>query len=42
MHNIFARITKVGRTPRSNNDGNQVAPKGASILNPINIDENVA
>jgi len=42
MHNIFARITKVGGTPRAYNDGNQVAPKGVNILNPININENVA
>jgi len=42
MHNIFVGITKACGTPRAYNDENQVAPKGASILNPIDIDENVA
>jgi hypothetical protein len=42
MHHIFARTTKVGRAPRAYNDENQVAPKGASILNLVDIDEDVA
>jgi hypothetical protein len=42
MHNIFARIAKAYGTPRAYNDGKQIAPKGASILNPIDIDEDVA
>jgi len=42
MHNIFTGITKACGTPRAYNDENQVAPKGASILNPIDIDEDVA
>jgi hypothetical protein len=42
MHNIFTRITKSCGTPQTYNDQNQVAPKGATILNPIDIDEDVA
>jgi hypothetical protein len=42
MHNIFEGVTKAYRTPWAYNDDNQVAPKGASILNPIDIDEDVA
>ncbi len=42
MHNIFVGIAKACGTPRTYNDGKQVAPKGASILNFIDIDEDVA
>ncbi len=42
MHNIFGRIAKACGTPRTYNDGKQVAPKGASIMNPIDINADVA
>lgn len=42
MHNIFISTTKVGGGAFGTyNDGNQVAPKGASILNHVDIDEDV-
>lgn len=41
MHNIFIGTTKVGGVFGTYNDGNQVAPKGASILNHVDIDEDV-
>jgi len=41
MHNIFIGITKVGGAFGTYNDGNQVAPKGVSILNHVDIDEDV-
>jgi len=39
---FFIGIAKACGTLRAYNDENQVAPKGASILNPIDIDEDVA
>jgi len=41
MHNIFKSRSKVGKTLGAHDGGNQVAPKGASILNHVDIDENV-
>ncbi len=41
MHNIFVSTTKVGKAPRACDGGNQVPPKGASILNHVDINENV-
>jgi len=34
-------MRKVGKALRAYDDGNQVPPKGASILNHVDIDENV-
>jgi hypothetical protein len=42
MHNIFARTSKVNRANGAYDDKNQVAPKGTSILNLVDIDEDVA
>lgn len=39
MHNIFASMAKASRAFGTYNDGNQVVPKGASILILININE---
>jgi hypothetical protein len=41
MHDIFIGTTKVGGAFGTYNDGNQVAPKSASILNHVDIDEDV-
>ncbi len=41
MHNIFISTTKVGGAFGTYNDGNQVAPKSASILNHVDINEDV-
>ncbi len=41
MHNIFISTTKVGGAFGTYNDENQVAPKSASILNHVDINENV-
>jgi hypothetical protein len=41
MHNIFTSKSKVGKTLGAHDGGNQVAPKGASILDHVDIDENV-
>jgi hypothetical protein len=40
-HNIFTSTTKVGKALRAYDGGNQIPPKGASILNHVDIDENV-
>ncbi len=42
MHKIFAGIVKASGARKTYDDGNQVAPKVASILNIVDIDENVA
>ncbi len=42
MHNIFARTSKASGAPKAYDDGNQVAPKTARILNLVEIDEDVA
>lgn len=39
MHNIFASMAKASRAFGTYSDGNQVVPKGASILILININE---
>jgi hypothetical protein len=42
MHSIFARTSTVNRACGAYDDRNQVAPKGTSILNLVDIDKNVA
>jgi len=42
MHNIVVGIAQANGAPKAYNDGNQVAPKAASILNLVDIDEDVA
>jgi len=42
MHNIFARTSKDNRSRGAYDDKNQVAPKGISILNLVDIDKDVA
>jgi hypothetical protein len=42
MHNIFIGTEKAIGAPRTYNDGNQVAPMGAIILNLVDINEDVA
>jgi len=42
MHNIFARTSKANRAHGTYDDKNQVAPKGTSILNLVDIDKDVA
>jgi len=39
MYNIFASMTKASTAFGTYSDGNQVVPKGASILIPINVNE---
>jgi hypothetical protein len=41
MHNIFTSKIKVGKAHGAHDGGNQVPHKGASILNHVDIDENV-
>jgi hypothetical protein len=40
MHNIFANMVKASKAFGTYSNGNQVVPKGASILILININEN--
>jgi hypothetical protein len=42
MHNVFVGTTKLDGASKGYNDGNQVAPKATSILNLVDINENVA
>jgi hypothetical protein len=42
MYNIFVKTSKANRARGAYDDRNQVAPKGISILNLVDIDKDVA
>ncbi len=41
MYNIYVSMMQIGKAFRTYNNVNQVTPKGASILNLMDIDENI-
>jgi hypothetical protein len=41
IYNIYVSMMQIGKTFRTYNNAKQVTPKGASILNLMDIDENI-